>query len=74
MTFLRGGAGNDSLSGGSGDDTVNGGDGNDTARYFSALAGVTVSLPIDGAQDTGAPASTRWSASRTSSVRNSLTY
>jgi Ca2+-binding RTX toxin-like protein len=51
--ILRGGAGNDSLSGGPGNDTVNGGDGNDTARYFSALAGVTVSLPIDGAQNTG---------------------
>jgi serralysin len=51
---VHGGTGNDTIAGGEGDDTLDGGDGKDTARYASAAAGVTVSLAIGGAQDTGA--------------------
>jgi Ca2+-binding RTX toxin-like protein len=59
---LTGGAGNDTLlgqdendtlDGGLGNDTLNGGVGDsDTASYATALAGVTVSLAIDGQQNT----------------------
>jgi Ca2+-binding RTX toxin-like protein/subtilisin-like proprotein convertase family protein len=50
---LDGGSGNDLLDGGAGDDSLNGGLGLDTASYASAGAGVTVSLALAGAQDTG---------------------
>ena len=59
---LIGGAGNDTLNGGDGDDTLNGGAGNDalnggagldTASYAGAASGVTVSLDVGGAQNTG---------------------
>lgn len=59
---LDGGHGNDVLWGNSGDDMLTGGDGDDlldgvggidTARYLSAGTGVTVSLAITTAQDTG---------------------
>ena len=64
---LLGGDGDDTLNGGSGDDTLVGGDGGpddgndvlnggaglDTADYSLAEAGVTVSLAISVAQDTG---------------------
>ncbi|HJZ34030.1 MAG TPA: hypothetical protein VKF35_23130 [Hyphomicrobiaceae bacterium] len=46
-------AGEDTLEGGDGDDTLDGGTGIDTATYASAGAGVTVSLAIAGAQNTG---------------------
>jgi serralysin len=51
---LGGGAGDDTLIGGNGNDTLNGGAGIDTAAYNGAAAGVTVSLSIAGAQNTGA--------------------
>jgi Ca2+-binding RTX toxin-like protein len=50
---LAGLAGEDLLEGGDGDDTLDGGTGVDTATYASAGAGVTVSLAIAGAQNTG---------------------
>jgi hypothetical protein len=50
---LAGGAGNDTLDGGAGNDGLNGGDGTDTAEYRSAAAGVTMSLAVAGAQNTG---------------------
>lgn len=50
---LNGGAGSDTLNGGLGDDTLNGGLGTDTASYAGATAGVTVSLAVAGAQNTG---------------------
>jgi hypothetical protein len=59
---LNGGGGNDSLygglqddvlNGGAGNDLLDGGAGNDTATYSDALAGVTVSLALAGAQATG---------------------
>ena len=61
---LIGGAGNDTLIGAAGNDTMNGGDGNDsmnggdgrsdTASYANgATAGVTVSLALGAAQNTG---------------------
>ena len=40
-------------NGAAGNDTLNGGDGNDTANYNGAAAGVTVSLALAGAQNTG---------------------
>ena len=46
---LTGGAGNDTLEGGAGDDAMSGGNGNDAASYASAMAGVTVSLALQGA-------------------------
>src|SRR5262249_27507160 len=50
---LYGGADDDYLEGGDGDDTLNGGSGEDIAGYISASAGVTVSLAVTTAQDTG---------------------
>ncbi|QNT70517.1 calcium-binding protein [Defluviicoccus vanus] len=50
---LNGGDGNDLLDGGAGNDVLNGGAGVDTAIYASATAGVSVSLAIAGAQNTG---------------------
>ena len=59
---LSGGAGNDSLSGdngadlltgGTGDDTLDGAAGVDTASYADATAGVSVSLGVTTAQNTG---------------------
>ena len=50
---LAGLAGEDLLDGGDGDDTLDGGTGVDTATYASAGAGVTVSLAVAGAQNTG---------------------
>ena len=50
---LIGKGGNDILDGGRGADTLDGGNGNDTASYASAGAGVSVSLAINGPQDTG---------------------
>ena len=51
--ILYGGAGDDILNGGSANDTLNGGLGNDTATYATTTAGVTVSLAVAGAQNTG---------------------
>ncbi|HEX5377227.1 MAG TPA: choice-of-anchor L domain-containing protein [Phenylobacterium sp.] len=50
---LQGGGGNDVLEGGAGNDVLNGGAGVDTASYAGATAGVTVSLAVTKAQDTG---------------------
>ena len=51
--WLLGGNGNDSLDGGDGNDSLEGEGGIDEARYFNAMAGVTVSLAIVGiGQDT----------------------
>lgn len=50
---LFGNGGNDTLNGGSGNDTLSGGAGNDTASYATATAGVTVTLGLIGAQNTG---------------------
>ncbi len=50
---LSGAAGSDVLLGGLGDDALNGGSGIDTASYSGAGSGVTVSLALAGAQDTG---------------------
>jgi Ca2+-binding RTX toxin-like protein len=50
---LLGGDGNDTLSGGLGGDTLDGGAGTDTATYADATTGVTVSLAITIAQETG---------------------
>jgi Ca2+-binding RTX toxin-like protein len=50
---LRGDAGDDTLDGGDGDDTLDGGAGVNIASYTSAGSGVTVSLAITTAQDTG---------------------
>jgi Ca2+-binding RTX toxin-like protein len=47
----RGGA--DTLKSGAGDDILDGGDGYDLASYDLAKSGVTVSLALTGAQDTG---------------------
>jgi len=51
---LNGGAGDDRLEGGVGNDTFNGGSGSDTASFAHASKGVTVSLTVTGAQNTGA--------------------
>jgi len=60
---IKGGAGNDSISGsglndvlegGEGNDILNGDAGFDVVSYSTATAGVTVSLAISTAQDTGA--------------------
>jgi Ca2+-binding RTX toxin-like protein len=51
---LRGAAGNDTLVGGAGNDTLDGGADIDTASYSTAGAGVTVSLAVTTAQNTGA--------------------
>ncbi|MFN4014604.1 MAG: hypothetical protein ACK4JB_04685 [Reyranella sp.] len=50
---LKGEGGNDTLQGGDGDDSLDGGAGTDTASYAGASSGVTVSLAIAGAQNTG---------------------
>jgi len=50
---LVGGAGDDVLAGGSGSNILVGGSGHDTADYSDATGGVTVSLAVSGAQDTG---------------------
>ena len=50
---LNGAAGNDTLDGGPGNDSLNGGTGTDTATYADAPSGVTVSLAVTGAQNTG---------------------
>jgi serralysin len=50
---LNGGGGNDTLRGGTGNDVVNGGDGIDYASYADASVGVTVSLAVTAAQNTG---------------------
>jgi len=50
---LNGSGGDDFLEGGVGDDAINGGTGFDTASYSEAAAGVTVSLAVSGAQNTG---------------------
>ncbi|CAK0743880.1 serralysin [Gammaproteobacteria bacterium] len=54
---LQGGAGDDTLISGVGDDLLDGGAGNDTASYVNATGSVTVSLAIQGAQNTGAAGS-----------------
>ncbi|MFC3443391.1 beta strand repeat-containing protein [Sphingobium rhizovicinum] len=51
--ILRGGYGADILIGGAGNDLLDGGAHTDTASYVDATAGVTVSLAISGAQNTG---------------------
>ncbi len=50
---LTGDTGDNTLEGMGGDDTLDGGAGGDWASYSQAAAGVTVSLAIAGAQDTG---------------------
>ncbi len=54
---LFGDAGNDTLRGGNGNDYIDGGDGIDTATYAQATSGVTVSLAITTAQNTGSASS-----------------
>ena len=51
-TLVGDGAAN-SIEGGAGADVLDGGVGSDTARYASAAGGVTVSLLVVGAQNTG---------------------
>jgi serralysin len=51
--ILLGNGGNDTLEGGLGDDTLTGGAGIDTVTYEAATAGVTVSLAVTAAQNTG---------------------
>ncbi|CUH77361.1 calcium-binding protein [Tropicibacter naphthalenivorans] len=51
---LSGGDGDDHLTGGYGNDTLDGGDGSDTAYYDGFGGGITVSLAVSGAQNTGA--------------------
>ena len=50
---LTGRTGDDVMEGGLGDDVLSGGGGLDTASYANAASGVTVSLAITAAQDTG---------------------
>ncbi|MGF7148799.1 Ca2+-binding RTX toxin-like protein [Sphingomonas zeicaulis] len=50
---LTGNAGNDTLLGGLGNDTLSGGAGFDTVSYATATTGVTVSLLLTTAQNTG---------------------
>ena len=50
---LAGGAGNDTLEGGFGDDLLAGQEGADTASFAAAGMGVSVSLALAGAQNTG---------------------
>ncbi|MXO49672.1 hypothetical protein GRI69_15590 [Erythrobacter vulgaris] len=49
---LHGGAGWDTLDGGAGNDLLDGGNGSDRASYLSAWSGVTVSIALEGAQNT----------------------
>jgi Ca2+-binding RTX toxin-like protein len=51
--ILNGGSGNDRLDGGAGSDTYSGGDGYDFVRFTSATSGVTFSLAVTKAQNTG---------------------
>jgi len=51
--ILTGNAGNDILLGAAGNDTLNGGAGIDATSYAGAAAGVTVSLAVTTAQNTG---------------------
>jgi len=51
---LTGDDGNNVIEGFGGSDTMNGGAGIDQVSYFNAGGGVTVSLAVAGAQDTGA--------------------
>jgi Ca2+-binding RTX toxin-like protein len=51
---LLGGDGNDLVAGNGGNDTLSGGAGTDTVSYQTADAGVTVSLSVTTAQNTGA--------------------
>ncbi len=51
--LFTGGAGGDIFEGGVGSNTLDGGDGVDGAFYGGATAGVTVSLAVAGAQNTG---------------------
>ena len=51
---LNGLGGNDTLNGGLGNDVMDGGNGTDTATYAGLGSGVTVSLAISAAQNTGA--------------------
>ena len=51
---LAGLGGDDVLDGGAGNDLLNGGAGLDTASFASATGGVTVSLAVTSAQNTGA--------------------
>ncbi|ACB97247.1 proprotein convertase P-domain-containing protein [Beijerinckia indica] len=50
---IDGNAGNDLIDGGLGNDTLIGGSGTDTVSYASATSGVTVSLALTTAQNTG---------------------
>ncbi len=50
---LDGGAGNDTLDGGAGNDLINGGANIDTITYAAATGGVTLSLLLTAAQNTG---------------------
>jgi Ca2+-binding RTX toxin-like protein len=50
---IYGAAGSDTIDGGLGNDTLDGGTGTDTLLYTSATAGVTVSLAVTTAQNTG---------------------
>ncbi len=50
---LTGNSGNNVIEGGAGNDKLNGGAGNDTLSYANATAGITVSLGITAAQNTG---------------------
>jgi len=51
--YIFGVDGDDLIEGRGGNDTLNGGSGNDTASYASAASGVTVSLGVFTAQNTG---------------------
>ncbi len=50
---LIGGGGDDTLDGGGGTDILDGSGGSDTASYASAASAVTVSLAVQGGQETG---------------------
>ena len=50
---LTGDGGANVIEGGAGNDTLDGGAGKDSASYASAASGVTVSLAVKGAQQTG---------------------
>ncbi|MBY0336685.1 MAG: FG-GAP-like repeat-containing protein [Acetobacteraceae bacterium] len=50
---LQGQGGDDTVEGGAGNDSLDGGAGNDTLSYAGAAAGVTVSLAVGNAQNTG---------------------
>jgi Ca2+-binding RTX toxin-like protein len=50
---IYGNGGDDTLEGGDGNDLLDGGEGSDTASYATAASGVTISLAMDAAQETG---------------------